>query len=68
MQLIIGQPRLRISVGLLLYWNRRVLGKKVSAGQNVDVWWYGDSETLDFLVDGYRPDTFWFEEVDEVFL
>jgi hypothetical protein len=50
--------------GLLLYRNRRVLGKYVSGGQNVDAWWYGDSETFDFLVDGYRPDTFWFEEVE----
>jgi hypothetical protein len=50
--------------GLLLYRNRRVLGKNVSGGQNVDAWWYGDSETLDFLVDGYRADTFWFEEVE----
>jgi hypothetical protein len=50
--------------GLLLYRNRRVLGKHVSGGQNVEAWWYGDSETLDFLVDGYRPDTFWFEEVE----
>jgi hypothetical protein len=26
--------------------------------------WYGDKETLSFLVDGYRSDTFWFEQVD----
>ena len=50
--------------GALLYWNRHVLGGNVSGGQNVDKWWYGDRETLDFLVDGYRQETFWFEEID----
>ena len=50
--------------GALLYWNRHVLGNNLSGGQDVDKWWYGDSETLDFLVDGYRQETFWFEEID----
>ena len=50
--------------GALLYWNRHVLGGNVSGGQNADKWWYGDRETLDFLVDGYRQETFWFEEID----
>jgi hypothetical protein len=44
--------------GLLLYRNRAVLGNQAS-GQNVDAWWYGDSETFHFLVNGYRQDTFW---------
>ena len=50
--------------GALLFWNRHVLGGNVSGGQNADKWWYGDRETLDFLVDGYRQETFWFEEID----
>jgi hypothetical protein len=50
--------------GFVLYWNRWVLGGNVSGGQNADKWWYGDSETLDFLVDGYRRPCFWFELVD----
>ena len=50
--------------GFVLYWNRWVLGGNMSGGQNADKWWYGDSETLDFLVDGYRRPCFWFELVD----
>ena len=49
--------------GLLLYRNRHVLGRQASAGQHADKWWYGDRETLDFLVNGYRQDAFWFELV-----
>jgi hypothetical protein len=50
--------------GALLLWNRDVLGGNLSGGQHADKWWYGDGETLDFLVDGYRAETFWFEEVE----
>jgi hypothetical protein len=50
--------------GALLFWNRHVLGGSLSSGQDADKWWYGDDETLHFLVDGYRVDTFWFEEVE----
>jgi hypothetical protein len=50
--------------GALLLWNRDVLGGNMSGGQHADEWWYGDSETLDFLVDGYRAETVWFEEVE----
>jgi hypothetical protein len=45
--------------GLLLYKNRAVLGSHASGGQNAGKWWYGDSETFHFLVNGYRQDTFW---------
>jgi hypothetical protein len=45
--------------GLLLYWNRDVLGGHASGGQNTGKWWYGDGETFDFLVNGYKKDTFW---------
>jgi hypothetical protein len=48
----------------LLYRNRHVLGSLAGGGDNVGKWWYGDKETLSFLVDGYRSDTFWFEQVD----
>ena len=47
----------------LLYLNRRVLGSHVGGAQTSHKWWYGDRETLDFLVDGYRPATFWYELV-----
>jgi hypothetical protein len=50
--------------GALLLWNRDVLGGNLSGGQHANKWWYGDGETLDFLVDGYRAETFWFEEVE----
>ena len=50
--------------GALLFWNRGVLGGNLSGGQNTEKWWYGNGETLDFLVDGYRAETFWFEEVE----
>jgi hypothetical protein len=45
--------------GVLLYKNRAVLGSHASGGQNAGKWWYGDSETFHFLVNGYRQDTFW---------
>ena len=50
--------------GALLFWNRDVLGGNLSGGQHANKWWYGDGETLDFLVDGYRAETFWFELVE----
>ena len=50
--------------GALLFWNRDVLSGNLSGGQHADKWWYGDGDTLDFLVDGYRAETFWFEEVE----
>ena len=50
--------------GALLFWNRHVLSGNLSGGQHANKWWYGDGETLDFLVDGYRAETFWFEEVE----
>jgi hypothetical protein len=50
--------------GALLFWNRHVLSGNLSAGQNANKWWYGDGETLDFLVYGYRREMFWFEEVE----
>jgi hypothetical protein len=48
----------------LLYLNRHTLGAHATGGQNSDAWWYGDRDTLHFLVNGYRPATFWFEQVD----
>jgi hypothetical protein len=45
--------------GALLYRNRAVLSSHASGGQNAGKWWYGDSETFHFLVDGYREETFW---------
>ena len=50
--------------GALLFWNRRMLSGNLSGGDTTEKWWYGDGETLDFLVDGYRQETFWFEEVE----
>ena len=41
-----------------------MLGTHASGGQDPNAWWYGDRDTLHFLVDGYRPATFWFELVD----
>ena len=49
---------------LVLYWNRSILIGNVSGGKDTDKWWYGDSDTLDFLVDGYQRHCFWFELVD----
>jgi hypothetical protein len=49
---------------MLLYLNRHLLGAHASGGQDPNTWWYGDRDTLHFLVDGYRPSTFWFEQVD----
>jgi hypothetical protein len=57
----VGVP---VCFGALLFWNRHVLGGSLSGGQDADKWWYGDGETLHFLVDGYRVDTFWFEEIE----
>ena len=45
--------------GVLLYKNSAVLGSQAGGGQNAGKWWYGDSETFHFLVNGYRQDTFW---------
>jgi hypothetical protein len=50
--------------GMLLYLNRHMLGIHATGGQDPNAWWYGDRDTLHFLVDGYRPATFWFEQVD----
>jgi hypothetical protein len=47
----------------LLYLNRKVLGEAGGAA-DADSWWSGDLETFDFLVDGYRRETFWYEIVD----
>jgi hypothetical protein len=48
----------------LLYLNRHTLGTHAKGGQNPNAWWYGDRDTLHFLVNGYRPAAFWFEQVD----
>jgi hypothetical protein len=51
--------------GILLYRNHSVLGSKASASHiSRDKWWYGDLDTFDFLVDGYRRETFWYELVE----
>ena len=44
----------------LLYLNRHALGEHGSGGEHNE-WWSGGLETFDFLVDGYRRNTFWYE-------
>jgi hypothetical protein len=44
----------------LLYLNRHALGEDGGGGEHED-WWSGSVETFDFLVDGYRRGTFWYE-------
>ena len=48
----------------LLYLNRKVLGDQAGGAEAADSWWSGDLETFNFLVDGYRRETFWYEIVD----
>ena len=48
----------------LLYANRKVLGDRAGGATHIGKWWSGDLETFNFLVDGYRRTTFWFEIVD----
>eukprot|EP01052_Picozoa_sp_SAG31_P021169 SAG31_NODE_1623_length_7720_cov_6.277785_1_plen_1725_part_10 len=48
----------------LLYLNRGVLSGRTSCVENDGKWWSGGRETFDFLVDGYRSETYWFEIVD----
>ena len=57
----VGVP---LCFGFLLYKNRQVLRGNASGGGDAGKWWFGDSETLNFLVDGYNAQTFWFEIVD----
>ena len=45
----------------LLYLNRHALGEHGGGADNGNKWWSGDLETFDFLVDGYRRSTFWYE-------
>lgn len=45
---------------VLLWLNRDVLGGRVGGVRISGKWWYGDDETFNFLVDGYRPETFWY--------
>eukprot|EP01051_Picozoa_sp_SAG22_P011799 SAG22_NODE_1168_length_5271_cov_13.249613_1_plen_280_part_00 len=52
------------AMGLLLYYNRNVLGDHAGSSNNMAKWWFGDRETLHFLVDGYRSQTYWYELVD----
>jgi hypothetical protein len=48
----------------LLYLNRGVLSGRTSSIENDGKWWSGGRETFDFLVDGYRSETYWYEVVD----
>ena len=45
----------------LLYLNRHALGEHGCGSEHANKWWSGDMETFDFLVDGYRRSTFWYE-------
>ena len=45
----------------LLYVNRHALSGNSGGADNGNKWWSGDLETFNFLVDGYRRDTFWYE-------
>ena len=45
----------------LLYLNRHALGEHAGGGDHGTKWWSGGLETFDFLIDGYRRGTFWYE-------
>ena len=45
----------------LLYLNRHALGEHAGGGDHGNRWWSGGLETFDFLIDGYRRGTFWYE-------
>jgi hypothetical protein len=45
----------------LLYLNRHALGEHGCGAEYAGKWWSGDLDTFDFLVDGYRRSTFWYE-------